>query len=171
MRFLLLLTLAAGPLLNGCGYVVGNGFARDIRTVHVPMFTSDSFRRNASERLTEAVHKQIEQRTPYRLVTAGDQADTRLIGHITSVRKDLLLEDKFDDVREAQLSYQVELRWENLRTGQLIATRNVPLTQGFASLSSEATLIPEIGQSMATAEQAAVDEMARDIVNLLEVPW
>lgn len=171
MRWHLLSLFCLTTLLHGCGYVVGNGFARDARTIHVPMFTSETFRRNTAERLTEAVHKQIEMRTPYRLVTANEQADTRLVGHITAVQKDLLLETRFDDVREAQLSYEVQLRWEDLRTGQLIASRNVPLSQGFAELTSASSLIPEIGQSLATAEQSAVDQMARDVVNLLEVPW
>lgn len=171
MRACLLLLPFAASLISGCGYVVGNGFSHEARTIHVPMFTSDTFRRNTAERLTEAVHQQIELRTPYRLVTAGDAADTRLVGHISAVRKDLLLEDRYDDVREAQLSYEVQLRWEDLRTGDLIASRNVPLSQGFAELTASATLIPEIGQSYASAEQTAVDQMARDIVNLLEVPW
>ena len=171
MRVLWLLMIVFAGSIAGCGYVVGNGFSHDARTIHVPMFTSDTFRRNTSERLTEAVHKEIEQRTPYRLVTAGDQADTRLVGHITSVRKSVLLEDRHDDIREAQLAYEVQLRWEDMRTGQLLGSRNVPLSNNYAELTSAATMIPEIGQSYATAEQSVVDQMARDIVNLLEMPW
>lgn len=155
----------------GCGYVVGDGFSRDARTIHVPMFTSDSFRRGQGERLTEAVHKQIQQRTPYRLVTGSMPADTRLVGHIREVRKDVLTETQFDDVRELQLLYGVELRWEDLRTGQILATRTVPLTGGATALVADATFAPEVGQSLATAEQQALDDLAREIVNIMEVPW
>lgn len=169
--FLLLVTIGLPPLMAGCGYVVGNGFAHDVRTIHVPMFTSDSFRRQTAERVTEAVHKQIESRTPYRLVTVGDQADTRLVGHIVDVRKDPLFETRFDDVRELQVLYAVQLRWEDLRTGALISSRTVPLDRAFGDLTATGTLIPEVGQSFATSEQAAIDQIARDVVNLLETPW
>lgn len=171
MSRFLLLTILGLPILSGCGYVVGNGFQSDVRTIHVPMFTSDAFRRNVAERVTESVHKQIEQRTPYRVVTAASQADTRLVGHISSVRKDLLSETEFDDVRELQVLYEVQLRWEDLRTGAVLATRNVPLDRAFGDLAVSATMAPEVGQSLATAEQSVIDQLGREIVNLLEVPW
>src|SRR5437868_12374198 len=67
-------------LLLGCaGYQIGNRalYRPDIRTVHVPMIQSDSYRRYLGERLTEAVVKEIELRTPYKVVDA-DSADSVL---------------------------------------------------------------------------------------------
>ena len=49
--------LAAVILLSGCaGYQIGNRalYRPDIRTVHVPVVQSDSYRRYLGERLTEA---------------------------------------------------------------------------------------------------------------------
>ena len=157
-------------LLGGCGYTLGDGFATDIRTVHVPIFASESFRPGQGERLTEAVHKQIELRTPYRVVTAAEQADTRLVGRVVSADKRMLTETRFDDVRELQVAYTLDLRWEDVRTGRLLASRQVRL-DGLGGLLSTATFAPEVGQSLATAQQQAIDRLARDVVNVMEVPW
>ncbi len=57
-------TLCCLLLLSGCAaYHIGNSslFPPDIHTVYVPMFESDSFRRDLGERLTEAVCKEIER--------------------------------------------------------------------------------------------------------------
>ena len=57
-------------LLGGCaGYQIGNYslYPDHIRTVHVPVFESVSFRRNLGERLTEAVCKEIDRITPYKV--------------------------------------------------------------------------------------------------------
>ena len=56
-----------GLTVLGCtGYQYGNQnlFRPDIRTVHVPIVHSESFRRGLGERLTEAIVKEIELRPP-----------------------------------------------------------------------------------------------------------
>src|SRR2546421_386051 len=59
-----LLLLAAGCAEYHLG--VGSLYRPDIRTVGVEMFDSLSYRRYLGERLTEAVVKEIEHRTPYK---------------------------------------------------------------------------------------------------------
>ena len=75
------------PLLFcGCaGYQIGNQslYPLEIHTVYVPMFQSNSFRRNLGERLTEAVVKEIEKRTPYKVVS-DPNADSVLTGRIVA---------------------------------------------------------------------------------------
>ena len=61
---------ACVTLFAGCaGYQMGNRslYRTDLRTVHVPMFQSDSLRPDLGEWLTEAVIKEIELRTPYKV--------------------------------------------------------------------------------------------------------
>ena len=61
-------------LLPGCaGYQLGQRslYRPDIRTIHVPVVHSDSFRRHLGERLTEAIVKEIELKTTYKVVDAG----------------------------------------------------------------------------------------------------
>ena len=139
--------------------------------MHVPTFTSDSFRRDFGERLTEAVHREIQLRTPYRLATAGQGADTRLVGHISEVRKDLITETQFDDGRELQVLIALTVRWEDVRTGRVISEQVVPIGPPGTDLISLASFAPELGQSRATAEQQALDTLARQVIGLMEAPW
>lgn len=166
-RVLLLLALL---LPAGCGYVVGGAYAPDIRSVHVPTFTSDSFRRGIELQLTEAVQNEIKDRTPYR-ITRGQSADTRLTGHIVEIRKAVLGENKYDDPRELQFSLAIEVTWEDLRSGQVLAQQQVPINPDIVQLVSHAAFAPEVGHSRATATQDAVDDLAQQIVGMMEAPW
>ena len=77
--------LAAASVECGCvGYRIGTEslYPCNIHTVYVPVFESDSFRRYLGERLTEAVIKEIELKTPYK-VTGDSEADSILSGRIT----------------------------------------------------------------------------------------
>lgn len=156
--------------LTGCGYIVGYPQIPGVRTVHVPTFTNSSFRRGYELQLTEAVQKRISDLTPYRLVGAA-QADTRLVGHIKSIDKRLTNQTPFDDPRELELAFAIEVRWENARTGELLNQRSIPITSQTAQLLTSPSFAPESGQSLATATQDAVDQLARQVVGLMESPW
>ena len=157
--------------LSGCGYSFDTSFDRRVRTVHVPTFTSDSFRPDFGERLTEAVHRQIQMRTPYRLVTAGQPADTRLVGHVSQVQKSVISETRYDDPRELQMLLAVTIRWEEVRTGRVLSESIVPIGPPGTDLVSLANFAPELGQSRATAEQQALDDLARQVVAQMETAW
>jgi hypothetical protein len=161
---------ASMMLLGGCGYMVGSGFREEVRSVHVPIFTSDASRRGLEYQLTEAVHKQIQNRSHYRLAKPP-YADTELKGRIVDVRKTVLGETKQDDPRELQLTYAVEVTWVDLRNGKVLAEQRVPITPDLVHLLTTSSFAPEIGQSMATGNQSAVQQMARRIVDSMEAPW
>ncbi len=155
--------------LAGCGYMVGGGFGQQVRSVEVPMFETKSFRRGIEVQLTEAVQKQIQLRTPFRVVK-GD-ADTRLSGRVIDLRKSVLGETGQDDPRELQVNLVVEVIWEDLRGGRILAEQQVPIGPELISLRSQAEFAPEIGTSLATATQQSMNQLARQIVNLMETPW
>ena len=87
-----LIVLAASAWMlvwTGCaGLHVGQQslYRPELRTIYVPVFESESFRPNLGERLTEAVVKEIELKTPYKVV-ATPNADSVLRGRIV-VEKD-----------------------------------------------------------------------------------
>src|SRR4051812_8670800 len=59
-------------LLTGCaGWQFGGRslYRPDIRTVYVPPVDSASFRRNLGERLTEALVREIEQKSTFKVVS------------------------------------------------------------------------------------------------------
>lgn len=148
---------------------MGNSYLEEVRSVSVPVFENDTFRRNVEYQLTEAVQKEIQNRTPYRLVQ-GPEADTILRGRIVEFRKDVLGETKFDDPRELQLSLMVQVTWEDRRTGRVLAEQEVPINPTLIPLASQGEFAPEVGQSMATGTQDSVDRLARRIVNMMEKP-
>jgi hypothetical protein len=166
-RLLLILPLC---LVAGCGYTIGGNYRTELRTVEVPIFQSESDRRGVEFQLTEAVQKQVKLRTPFRLAKAP-YADTRLTGRIVSVDKRLIGLSGTDEGRELQYSVAVQVTWEDLNTGRILAQENVPIEPDMIHLVSDAEFAPEVGQSMATGEQQALDRLARRIVELMEVPW
>ncbi len=162
------------PFAAGCaGYFVGNAtlFRPDLQTIYVPMFQSASFRPGLGERLTEAVVKEIELRTPYKVVGSLEKADSILSGRIVSETKRTVVENRYDDPRETAVQLQVEVQWVDRRGRELTPMQSVPLPPEMARIAAEATLVPEVGQSVATAHQTAVEQLARQIVGMLETPW
>jgi len=141
----------------------------DIQTVYVPMFESNSFRRNLSELLTEAVCKEIEIRTPYKVV-GTPQADSVLTGKLLGDTKRVIIEDKFDQPRETEVNMVVQIHWVN-RRGDMLNSSAVPLPQDLVSISTSGNLVAEYGQSVATAQLQSVQRMASQIVSLMETPW
>ena len=160
-------------LLAGCaGYQVGNWtlYPGHVRTVHVPMFESNSFRRNLGEQLTEAVIKEIEAKTPYKVVGTPD-ADSVLTGRITGETKRVVVENRFDDPRQVEVDLQVQIRWTDYRGNVIGQNDALPLPPEIALVSSSATLMPEVGRSVATAHQEAIQRVAEQIVAMMEAPW
>ena len=60
---------ACSPGRAGCtGYSIRAPYDTRIKTVYVPVFKSITFRRDVNLMLTELVIKEIERRTPYKVV-------------------------------------------------------------------------------------------------------
>jgi hypothetical protein len=160
--------LIGALVLSGCGYNIGSPYSAEIRTIHVPVFTSDTNRRGLEYQITEAVQKQIQMRTHFRLVKEP-QADTRLTGKLVTSRKNVL--GLTQNPRELQLNLQVEITWVDQRTGEILRQQPIDIPPELVQIASQAEFAPEVGHSLATAEQQAIDRLARTIVDLMEMPW
>lgn len=156
--------------LPGCGYTVGNSYQPDVQTVYVPIFENQTLRRGYEYQLTEAVQRKIQSRTPFRLAK-GVEADTRLTGTIRKINKSVLGTTQNDDPRNLNLEFVVDVTWEDMRSGQILSQQQVPITADVVNLVSQASFAPEVGQSLATATQRVTDELANQIVQLMEAPW
>jgi hypothetical protein len=159
--------------LSGCaGYQIGNQslYPPDIHTVYVPIFESRSFRRDLGERLTEAVAKEIELKTPFKVVS-DPNADSVLSGRIVDERKSVLVPDLTGDARELQVGMKVEVSWCDRKGRMLRDVKSVPLPSEITDVNATANLVPEVGQSVATAQQQAICRLAEQIVGLMEKPW
>jgi hypothetical protein len=169
----LLIGVCVALLAGGCArYQIGHAtlFRPDLRTVHVPVFESDSVRRSLGERLTEAVVKEIEARTPYKVVGMSD-ADSTLSGRIVSETKRAIAENRNDDVRGIETELSVEVRWLSRRGEILMQRSSIPLGSLATLVSEDSRFFPEAGQSLALAQQDAIDKLAREIVGQMEVWW
>lgn len=148
---------------SGCAnYRVGHQtlFRQDIRTVHVPVFKSATYRRYLGERLTEAVAKEIELNSPYKVVDSLT-ADSVLTGQVVAMRKSVLSETANDDPRNLEVDFRIQVTWTD-RRGNILMQR---------TYNSPASFIPEGGQSLATAQQEAIEQTARNIVSQMQVWW
>lgn len=157
---------------HGCaGYRWGahSLYRSDVRTVYVPMIESDSFRRNLGERLTEAVVKQIEATTPYKVVATPD-ADSTLRCRLTDDKKRVTIETATDEPRSVELAFHIVVEWLDRRGQPLNQTTQIPLPHGL-SVTQQAEFIPEAGQSVATAQQEAFVRLAGQIVSQMQIWW
>jgi hypothetical protein len=169
---LTLVWLALGAAFGCAGYRMGAAsmYPADIQTVYVPIFESDSYRRGLAERLTEIVIKEIEERTPYKVVSSPD-ADSVLTGKLVNDTKRVIVEDSEDQPRLTQLNFVVRVGWVD-RKGDLVSQAGeLPVPAQIVELSQSTELIPEFGQSTATQQQEALQRLGRQIVGLMENPW
>lgn len=151
---------------TGCiGYQVGNQalFRPDIKTVHIPVFESDSFRQFLGERMTEALVKEMESRSSYK-VAPLQTADSILRGKILIDQKRVMIEARTDEARDIQVNLIVQVSWNDRYGRPLMKSREIQINQ-FENF------VPEGGQSLSTAHQEVIDKIARDIVSQMEIPW
>jgi len=165
-RAMIFLFAASVSVLGGCaGYQLGGAtmYRSDVRTVRVPMFQSETFRRGLGEQMTEAVVKQLRSRSNF-IVINDLSADSVLTGRVLSAKKRVLAENVNDEPRNLELDLRVEVTWTD-RFGQVLFQRTLLL------INNGTNFIPEAGQSVSTAMQQAIQRTARQIVNEMEFPW
>ena len=160
------LILLIALMQTGChGYNLGNQqlFRADIRTVHVPMFESDSYRRFIGQKMTEATIKEIEKSTPLTIAEPA-LADSFLQGRIVRDRKTVNGENISDEPRSLQVEYRLEVSWVDRAGAPLMQRQSV-------RIDNDVDFIPEGGQSITTAQNELFNRMARQIVGQMEIPW
>lgn len=172
-RICVILVTALVVSATGCAsYQIGTRslYRPDIRTVYVPMFESDSFRRNLGEQLTEAVAKEIELKTPYKVVHRPD-ADSVLSARITSETKRIVSEQVNDIPRNIEADLAVQVNWYDRRGEYLMQDAQFNFSPLAFSAAQSADFTAEGGQSVATAHQEAIQRLAEQIVSQMESRW
>lgn len=149
----------------GCGYSVRPPYDANIKTVYVPIFQSVSFRRNLNLELTELVMKEIEKRTPYKVVGSPEGADATLEGIINLADKNLMVENPNNLPRQLSVMLLVSVKFVDNRAG--VEKKDVQP----AIFVELVPLYPELGETTSSAFQKGMAKLARDIVNTMEQPW
>ena len=173
MRFLFFLPIL---LLPGCmglgGYQIGSRslFGPDVQTVYVPMVESDPTRRHLAERLTEAISKRIEKRSPYKVVDRPN-ADSVLECRIVEKSQRVSIVDGSNDPRQKNGELSLEVRWRDRRSQELRQFEPLAWNNGATQMSASDVMVAEYGHSLLTSEQKQIERLADQIVGMMEMPW
>jgi len=191
---------ASGGHFSLFGYSTAPNYDPSIRTVYVPIFKCKVLETNPYRwmemTLTRQVVDAIESKTPMKVLSDPDGADTELQGTITGLNKLLQNRTPFNEAREITLYLTAEVVWFDLRPGceHKILTNprrrddslpieavpfdpaNPPPAPGAevprpVVITTTGRAIPELGESNTTALQMAIDRMAVRIVSAMEQPW
>lgn len=147
------------------GYSSASTFPTQYATVAIDIFKNDTFSRDIEFELADALVKEVEARTPYK-VTPSVRADTILTGRITRVELDQLSKSKVTGLsEEVVLTVTVDFTWTNARTGEVIEERR--------EFTGHSLFLPSApsGEPIELAEFGVVQGLARDIVGELRSDW
>ncbi len=171
MRRGLALAIGLGAMwcLGACrsigGYAIESSYDESIRTVGVEIFENRTQEVGLEIALTEAVIKEIQARTPWR-VTDADVADTVLTGVIRQAEYGRLSRTPGVGLtQEATLQLSVDFDWTRGSTGEVLARR--------MSLEGLGTFVPArgVGERMEVGRFDAIRATARRIVDEMRSAW
>jgi hypothetical protein len=157
--------------MSGCasdptqGYAFDSPYDQNVRTIAVDVFDNDTYERGVEFELTDALIKEIEARTPYK-VTSASRADTILTGRIRRIERTQLSKSQLTGLsEEVTVSVTIDVHWRDLRTGQ-------PLL-ALESFTGHGLFVPSrpTGEPIELGEFAAVQALARDVVGEMRADW
>jgi hypothetical protein len=167
--------LAAGLVVAGItgscstdprrGYSFSSAHSKDIRTVAVPVFKNTTYSKAVEVSLTEAVISEIRRTTPWS-VTSSEDADAVLTGTITeSSMRPLSIGRQTGIVEQLAVKLTVDFDFTDNRTGKDLVSRT-----RFSAVSSFVPAQPA-GERLETGQNAAIQDLARDIVAEIRADW
>ena len=90
---------------------------------------------------------------------------------LTDTRR-TLVENAFDDPRLSETELRAEVTWLNRRRLPIVPMQSIAVPpELWCSSAKRRNLIPEVGQSVATSQQQAIERLAQQIVSTMEAPW
>jgi len=140
------------------GYSTRSVYTGDIRTIAVPMFENVTFAAGLEAQVTEAVIKEIQARTPWRVVD-GASADAMLTGVVRASDLSRMSADpRTGLMQELGVRVSVDFDLRDHRTGALVVSR-----RGFTAVDA---FVPArgTGERLEVGQSSAVQRLARDMV-------
>jgi hypothetical protein len=165
------IALLAAAALASCssdprrGYSFQSAYDREISTVYVPMIQNSTFTRGVEVELTDAVVKEIQRSTPWR-PTSEAAAQTTLTATIVNSRIQSLSTGRTSGlVQEQAVILTIDFDWKDNRTGKvLVARRNFSVADSFVPALN-------VAERLETGQNAAVQQLAKDLVAELRSSW
>ena len=163
--FTLLMPMAACTSNPSQGYASGAMYSSKFRSVAVPLFKNNGTDRAVQFQLGDALVKEFEQMTPYKVTSEG-RAETVLRGTITAVTMNMVSQSLGTGLpEEMAFGVTVDFEWLDMKTGKPIVSR-----AGFKSTAVFVASLPN-NQPIDLARFAVAQQMARDIVASLQGDW
>ena len=162
MRAFIVILVSAGlaPVTSGgCGYHLGHRPPPSVQTIAVPIFDNVTFplRRDIEYALTSALRREIQVRTPLRLVD-DDSADMTVYGKVAEFQERTVAETATDRKLESRFRITVHLVIEDYVNGT-VTRKTVKDTEPFSI---------EPGQTLDAAQRRAVDNLSEKILLAIE---
>lgn len=151
--------------------------------------------------VTLAVIREIGKTTPFRVTSDYTKADTELLGNVVQITTTILNRNQQNLTREAEITVAVDVVWRDLRDGKVLSNprprpeparvqpglpsevipfdpsrpvaeevRNPDLPQPVRIVAT-GRILPELGETNASASKAIHDKLAVQIVSLMERKW
>ena len=151
--------------LGGCGYTQKEVFPENIGTIAVPIFENRTFYRGVEFELTEAIKKELERRTNYK-VTTSSTADTRLSGTVVRIEQKQVARRRPGGLpQEMEVTMQVDFQWVDVRRNETLRQR-----RGFVSVGRYVSTDP-FGETLSVAQHQAIERLADRIVSTMRSDW
>jgi hypothetical protein len=157
--------------LAGCaadptaGYSAAPAYPKRIETVSVPIFENHTYVRGIEFELTDALIKEIEARTPYK-VSRASGADSVISGHVRKVELDQLSKSRLTGLgEEVIVRVTIDFQWRDLTTETALVDRK--------SFTGNSLFVPSnpSGERVELGRMAVVQSLARDIVAEMRSAW
>lgn len=163
MSLLLLTGCAADPTQ---GYAFTSSHDATVRTVAVPIFANPTYAHGLEVELTDAIIKEIQAKTPWRVVPEGSGANTTLSGTLSDSRLRRLSTGPFTGMpQELSVELSVDFDWKDARTGKtIVSRRNFIASEAFVPASPA-------NERLEKGQHAAIQRMAHDIVAEMRSSW
>ncbi|HKB15989.1 MAG TPA: LPS assembly lipoprotein LptE, partial [Planctomycetota bacterium] len=141
-------------LLASCGYTAGVKMPGDVRSVAVPVFGNETFRRGLEYDLTAAVARAFLDRTDLRVCPVSE-AEAIVRGRIRRATTPVLVERGPDALLESAALLTVEAELVGARSGRVLARMTV---------TDRAEIAAARGETRAGAFQESIETIAERIV-------
>lgn len=160
-----MLTIGGCASDGSSGYESGNLYSKKYRSVAIPIFKNSSADRSIPFQLEDALVKEVESTTPYK-VTGEGRADTVLRGTVSGFELRMLSQSIATGLTEEMaVKVTVDYEWIDMKTGKPIVSRS-----GFQSSAVFVASFPN-NQPIDLGRFAVTQALARDIVASLQGNW
>jgi len=165
------LLMAILGIMHGCatdpteGYSTETNYPTTVGSLAIPIFDNPTFYRGLEFDLTDALIKEIQTHTPYKITTQS-KADSVLSGQIRHVELRQLSKSPLTGLtEEAIVRVTIDFQWRDLRTNKILMERS--------SFTGHGLFVPSAptGEPIEIGQLSAIQLLVREVVGEMQAEW